>query len=63
VTDNGPGIPADQLENIFVPFFTTKRHGTGVGLSVSRQILFLNRGLISVRTAPDHGAEFSLQFR
>jgi nitrogen fixation/metabolism regulation signal transduction histidine kinase len=63
VTDNGPGIPEDQLENIFVPFFTTKRKGTGVGLSVSRQIMFLNRGLISVRTAPDRGAEFSLQFR
>ena len=63
VTDNGPGIPEDQLENIFVPFFTTKRNGTGVGLSVSRQIMFLNRGLISVKTAPDRGAEFSLQFR
>jgi nitrogen fixation/metabolism regulation signal transduction histidine kinase len=63
VTDNGPGIPEDRLEHIFVPFFTTKRRGTGVGLSVSRQIMFLNRGLISVRTATDRGAEFSLQFR
>jgi signal transduction histidine kinase len=63
VTDNGPGIPDDQLEIIFVPFFTTKKKGTGVGLSVSRQIMFLNRGLISVRTAPNRGAEFSLQFR
>ena len=63
VTDNGPGIPEDQLEVIFVPFFTTKKKGTGVGLSVSRQIMFLNRGLISVRTAPNRGAEFSLQFR
>lgn len=63
VTDNGPGIPEDHLENIFVPFFTTKRKGTGVGLSVSRQIMFRNRGLITVRTAPDRGAEFSLQFR
>ncbi len=63
VSDNGPGIPDDQLEIIFVPFFTTKKKGTGVGLSVSRQIMFLNRGLISVRTAPNRGAEFSLQFR
>jgi two-component system nitrogen regulation sensor histidine kinase NtrY len=63
VTDNGPGIPEEQLEIIFVPFFTTKKKGTGVGLSVSRQIMFLNRGLISVRTSPNRGAEFSLHFR
>jgi signal transduction histidine kinase len=63
VSDNGPGIPEEHIENIFVPFFTTKRGGTGVGLSVSRQILFLNRGLISVRSTGGHGAEFTLQFR
>lgn len=63
VTDNGPGIPEEHIENIFVPFFTTKRGGTGVGLSVSRQILFLNRGLISVRSSAGRGAEFTLQFR
>ena len=63
VTDNGPGIPEEHIENIYVPFFTTKRGGTGVGLSVSRQILFLNRGLISVRSAAGRGAEFTLQFR
>jgi signal transduction histidine kinase len=51
------------MENVFVPFFTTKRGGTGVGLSVSRQILFLNRGLISVRSTAGRGAEFTLQFR
>jgi signal transduction histidine kinase len=63
VTDNGPGIPEEHIENVFVPFFTTKRGGTGVGLSVSRQILFLNRGLISVRSTAGRGAEFTLQFR
>jgi two-component system, NtrC family, nitrogen regulation sensor histidine kinase NtrY len=63
VIDNGPGILEDHLEKIFVPFFTTKRKGTGVGLSVSRQIMFLNRGVISVKTSPGRGAEFSLQFR
>ena len=63
VTDNGPGIPEEHIENVFVPFFTTKRGGTGVGLSVSRQILFLNRGLISVRSNAGRGAEFTLQFR
>jgi two-component system, NtrC family, nitrogen regulation sensor histidine kinase NtrY len=63
VADNGPGIAEDQLENIFVPFFTSKRKGTGVGLSISRQIMLLNRGVISVKTAPGRGSEFSLQFR
>jgi len=63
VIDNGPGIEAEHLDNIFVPFFTTKRHGTGVGLSVSRQIMFLNKGLISVKTAPGQGCEFTLRFR
>lgn len=62
VRDNGPGIDRDQLDDIFVPFFTTKKQGTGVGLSVSRQIMFLNRGLISVTAEPGQGAEFSLQF-
>jgi C4-dicarboxylate-specific signal transduction histidine kinase len=63
VQDNGPGIAEDQIDDIFVPFFTTKRRGTGVGLSVSRQIMFLNRGLLTVKSAPNRGAEFSLQFR
>jgi C4-dicarboxylate-specific signal transduction histidine kinase len=63
VSDNGPGIDPSQLDNIFVPFFTTKRHGTGVGLSVSRQIMALNKGFISVRTVLGSGCEFTLRFR
>jgi two-component system, NtrC family, nitrogen regulation sensor histidine kinase NtrY len=63
VADNGPGIEEDALEQIFVPFFTTKKNGTGVGLSVSRQIMFLNKGLISVRTVPGGGSEFRLHLR
>jgi C4-dicarboxylate-specific signal transduction histidine kinase len=62
VVDNGSGIHEDQLENIFVPFYTTKRQGPGVGLSVSRQLMFLNRGLISVKATPTGGSEFSLRF-
>lgn len=62
VSDNGPGIPEEQLDDIFVPFFTTKRKGTGVGLSVSRQIMFLNRGLIAVNSSRGEGTEFLLQF-
>jgi signal transduction histidine kinase len=46
-----------------VPFFTTKRNGTGVGLSVSRQIMQANNGLISVRSTPGEGSVFTLQFQ
>lgn len=63
VCDNGPGIDPSHLDSIFVPFFTTKRNGTGVGLAVSRQIMHANRGLISVRTAPGEGCVFTLKFQ
>ncbi len=48
VWDNGPGIPPDLIEEIFVPFFTTKNTGTGIGLSLSKQIMHLHGGNISV---------------
>ncbi len=51
VIDNGAGIDPANLDNIFVPFFTTKRGGTGVGLSISRQLMHANRGFISYRPA------------
>jgi nitrogen fixation/metabolism regulation signal transduction histidine kinase len=63
VIDNGSGIAAAHLDDIFLPFFTTKRNGTGVGLSVSRQIMQLNRGSLTVKTAPGRGSEFTLRFR
>jgi nitrogen fixation/metabolism regulation signal transduction histidine kinase len=63
VIDNGPGIDAAHLDNIFLPFFTTKRTGSGVGLSVSRQIMALNKGMLTVKTAPGAGSEFTLRFR
>jgi len=63
VADNGPGIDEARLDDIFVPFYTTKRNGTGVGLSVSRQIMFLNRGLIAVKSSPLQGSEFTLEFK
>jgi two-component system nitrogen regulation sensor histidine kinase NtrY len=62
VADNGPGISAEHLDSVFVPFFTTKRNGTGVGLSVSRQIVQLNRGVISVRSLPGDGCVFTMKF-
>ncbi|WP_209401813.1 PAS domain-containing sensor histidine kinase [Pseudozobellia sp. WGM2] len=48
VWDNGPGIPSDLIDEIFVPFFTTKNTGTGIGLSLSKQIMRLHRGTIQV---------------
>jgi two-component system, NtrC family, nitrogen regulation sensor histidine kinase NtrY len=62
VIDNGSGIAAEHLDSIFVPFFTTKRQGTGVGLAVSRQLVQLNGGLISVRSQPGEGSSFTLKF-
>jgi nitrogen fixation/metabolism regulation signal transduction histidine kinase len=63
VVDNGAGIDDAHLEEIFVPFFTTKRNGTGVGLSVSRQIMLLNGGLLTVNSVLGRGSEFTLRFR
>lgn len=63
VSDDGPGIDPAHADSIFVPFFTTKRHGTGVGLTISRQIMFLNNGLISVTSTPGEGCRFTLRFR
>lgn len=50
VSNNGPVIPPDVMEHIFVPFFTTKEHGNGIGLSVSRQIMRLSGGSLTVKT-------------
>jgi two-component system nitrogen regulation sensor histidine kinase NtrY len=63
VSDNGPGIEAAQIDDIFLPFFTTKRTGSGVGLSVSRQIMALNKGMLTVKSTPGAGSEFTLRFR
>jgi signal transduction histidine kinase len=62
VEDNGPGIPADVQEKIFVPFFTTKEDGSGIGLSLSRQIMRLHGGRLSVRSEEGEGAVFTLRF-
>jgi len=62
VEDNGPGIPAELLEEIFIPFFTTKATGSGVGLSISKQIMQLHGGDIRVSTGTGGGARFVLEF-
>jgi two-component system, NtrC family, nitrogen regulation sensor histidine kinase NtrY len=63
VSDNGTGIPDDQLENIFIPFYTTKEHGSGIGLSLARQIMKLHGGTITVFSKPETETIFSLIFR
>ena len=62
VCDNGPGIPEENLGNIFIPFFSTKKEGSGIGLSLSRQIMKLHRGRIDVETEPGAGTTFILEF-
>jgi two-component system nitrogen regulation sensor histidine kinase NtrY len=56
VRDNGPGIPADRREDVFLPFYTTHRGGSGVGLSFARQVALAHGGSISADEAPEGGA-------
>ena len=62
VIDNGPGIQEQAIDHIFIPFFTTRKGGTGIGLSLSRQIMHLHRGAISVTSVPDKETIFTLRF-
>jgi len=62
VSDNGPGIMEEVLDKIFIPFFTTKKRGSGIGLSLSRQIMRLHRGTISAKSEPDIETVFTLRF-
>ncbi|HEY0652746.1 MAG TPA: ATP-binding protein [Chryseosolibacter sp.] len=62
VTDNGPGIIKEAREHIFVPFYTTKRTGSGIGLSLSRQIMQMHNGSLSVESEPDVQTTFTMKF-
>ena len=62
ITDNGPGISDDILERIFIPFYTTKKQGTGIGLSFARQIMKLHNGDVTVKKPADRGTVFMLIF-
>ncbi len=62
VADNGTGIVEEALDKLFIPFFTTKQDGSGIGLSLCRQIMRLHRGTISARSEPGVRTEFSLRF-
>jgi nitrogen fixation/metabolism regulation signal transduction histidine kinase len=62
VSDNGPGVIREALESIFVPFYTTKKTGSGIGLSLSRQIMHLHHGSLTVESEPHVLTAFTLRF-
>jgi len=62
VQDNGPGMDADTVEKIFVPFFTTKESGSGIGLSLSRQIIRIHNGNIACDSTPGLGTTITMIF-
>ena len=62
VTDNGPGIPKEIREEIFVPFFTTKEKGTGIGLSLSKQIVQRHGGNLELYSKPNEETSFVIRF-
>jgi len=60
VRDNGPGLSAKTMTNLFVPFHTTKTGGTGLGLPISQRIVENHQGVIEVGNRPDGGARFTV---
>ncbi|TAL61561.1 MAG: ATP-binding protein [Bacteroidetes bacterium] len=60
VKDNGPGMDSDTIDKIFIPFFTTKESGTGIGLSLSRQIIRIHNGNITCDSIPGKGTTITL---
>lgn len=63
VQDNGTGIPKEIMDDIFIPFYTSKESGSGIGLSLSKQIMKLHDGTISVSSIPDKITKFMLSFK
>jgi two-component system nitrogen regulation sensor histidine kinase NtrY len=59
---NLAGIVEEALEKIFIPFFTTKKQGSGIGLSLSRQILRLHNATIRVQSSPNERTRFTIRF-
>jgi signal transduction histidine kinase len=62
VADNGVGISADLMDKIFIPFFSTRKTGSGIGLSLCKQIMLLHRGNIKVQSVEGEGSAFFLFF-
>lgn len=61
VYDNGQGMPEEVLDKIFIPFFSTKKSGSGIGLSLCKQIIMLHKGTIKVQSVESQGTVFSIQ--
>lgn len=61
ISNNGPLIPSEIRDHIFIPFFTTKENGSGIGLSISRQIMRISGGSLSLRSSKE--TTFILKFR
>ena len=62
VSDNGTGMTEEVLDKIFIPFFSTKKHGSGIGLSLCKQIMMLHKGTMQVQSTDGEGTSFLLQF-
>lgn len=62
IADNGPGIAPDVMDKIFIPFFSTKKSGSGIGLSLCKQIMMLHKGHINVQSSTGEGTAFTLTF-
>ena len=62
VADNGQGMPEEVLDKIFIPFFSTKKSGSGIGLSLCKQIIMLHKGTIQVQSIEGKGTVFQIQF-
>jgi two-component system nitrogen regulation sensor histidine kinase NtrY len=62
VIDNGPGISAENLDKIFIPFYTTRQKGSGIGLSISKQIMRAHGGNLNVRSSPGKETVFCMSF-
>ncbi len=62
ISDNGVGVPSNIIDDIFIPFYTTKDKGSGIGLSLSRQIMRLHNGTITVSSVPNKETVFKLIF-
>lgn len=62
VADNGQGMPEEVMDKIFIPFFSTKKNGSGIGLSLCKQIVMLHKGTIQVQSREGQGTVFQMQF-
>jgi two-component system, NtrC family, nitrogen regulation sensor histidine kinase NtrY len=62
IADNGSGMPEELIEKIFIPFFSTRKTGSGIGLSLCKQIMMLHKGSIQVQSVEGEGSAFLLYF-